>query len=648
MASIWDFFFSPDPARLIGTAVNIAIVAIGSAGLLELFRALHSLRVAQTGLDGFARQIREQDPPPDRIAVIASAVSPSSLMARRVGMLEALLARGADIDTSAFAATAVSELDREAKWTRWAASNVVLFGLGGTLIGLSQAVVSALPLLREIISVPQAGQAVLDTFQGLSTAFSTTLMGIIWAVILSASLSLFRHRQQRFLQALEEVSQIHLYPRFRTSPALAMVEAARTLSALEKAIGKELAELVGQVRMQGMALTKTVEDSIDGMVSQFRTTADGLRQSTEDSLGSVVQETKERGLALTTTVDRSVAALTAEIRESNAASLAQVTAIAESIHRLVGTPGAEAPSLAAILGQLDQGVQAIHRSSERMVQLVPSLEEAIARQVDRQSRDLHETMHAYTGKLGGSLDRQDALIGTGFDRLEKGVGGFGDLLLTQLQTHDTQLLEGVGRKLEPVGALLAQQVNHLAEMRQIAEGLVSAASGLDRRSDDIGRAMGEVRHSAGALAHQLEQVGESMDALGKALNRTASSPAQVATLIDGRAGVPPAGLSQPPLRSQPAGPAVAPVAPQAAPPPTPAPAQGGGGDGLRVPPATRQVPPPQPASSPGPTPAPISPPPAPAAQPAPPRDARSTAPSGASERSEEKKGSFWARLFGWK
>lgn len=650
MNAVLEFFFSGDPNRLIGTTVNVAILVIGAVGVIEVILANRRLTGMSQALRDLSERVARDKLDASSIATVGRSISATSLLGGRLRALEELKRRGADVDTSSFAATALSELDREARWARWASSNVVLLGLGGTLVGLSQAVVAALPLLRSLASVPDAEDAVVSVFSGLGTAFSTTLMGVSWALILGLLLGHFRSRQQHFLQILEEFSQVYIYPAFRTSAALAMVEAARTLATLEERIGKDLTEIVGQVRMQGMALTKTVEDSVSGLKSEVAATANSLRQSTEQSLSEVVRETKERGLALVSTIDRSLSALTEEVRDGNAAALVQVSSVAKSIHQLVGAPGTDAQSLAAILAQLEEAVQGVYQSTARMTQMVPALEEAIAQQVDRQTRDLHEAMHAYTSRLGSSLERQDALIGQGLDRLERGVGGFGDMLLSQLQTHDTQLIEGVGKQLEPIATLLGQQAGHLKDMRQVAEGLATAAAGLDRRGDDIRVAMGEARHSAGGLAHQLEQLGASMDALVGALKRSASQPGNLGSGF-----------------SAPLGPAVVrPATPPQATPTPPGVTTVGTGRPWESPTPTGPRQPvavdPQTGSSPV-TPKPPTPPAPPAGVPGPggaqgglpPKLVSEQPPSPSPEgvafppkKPDDKKSNFWSRLFGWK
>ena len=233
---------------------------------------------------------------------------------------------------------------------------------------------------------------------------------------------------------------MRVYPHFRTSPGTALVEAAKQLTALEQRLGGALTEIVGQVKTQGLALTKVVEDSIGDLVLDARSTGDNLRKVVTESMSQLVRETHERGVALTSTVDRSFTALTEDLRTGTVELVGRLEATQKAMHALLGEPGANTQTLAQNLSMLQTGVQSMSLAAEKMIQMAPAVEEVLARQLDRQSRDLHETMHAYTGRLGSSLEKQEALLEQGFHRLEQGMGGFGDVLLSQLQEHDKDLL----------------------------------------------------------------------------------------------------------------------------------------------------------------------------------------------------------------
>lgn len=531
---ILQFFFSSESTQLIGTVVNAVIVAIASLAGLQLLRAFSRVHGSHRALDNFAQAIRGKKTP-DEVQDAARTLPPNHLMARRVDILRELHSAGADIDAAALSGLAVAELDREIAGARWAASTAVLLGLAGTLIGLSQAVIKAMPLLRDITNSYQANQAIVDTFGGLGTAFSTTLMGILCAVPLGWAVGRFRAKQSAYIQRLEQVSLVHVVPYFRTSPALAMVEAARKLSDLEKSIAVALTEVIGQLKTQGLALTKIVEDSLSDVVTETRTTGRALQQSVHGALGEVVREVRERGIALTGTVDSSFATLTGELHAGTADLLHRMEAVSGALTRLLGDPGADARTLAENLAVLQKGTAAMALAAERMREMAPSIEEAIARQVDRQSRDLHETMHAYTGRLSGSVEQQSGIIENGFGRLEQGIGGFGDVLLGQLERHDRELLTQVGGSIDQVGEHVAQveaalrgHFLHLEELRNAVAHLSEATRQLEGRGAQDREAGMQIREATDHLTRQLGELGQRLEGLHDTLARSMKAAAVAA------------------------------------------------------------------------------------------------------------------------
>jgi hypothetical protein len=507
MSTVMQFFFSTQPLQLIGTVVNVTILAIGMGAVLELLRASWRLRNDHLALLRFKKEAHNSGHPDTES--LGRTLPEQHLLSRRLEIVRSLRAAGADIEPAALSALAVNELDGGVRWTRWANSTVVLFGLGGTLMGLSQAVIKAQPMLGDLVSGPAAVQAVMDTFSGLGTAFSTTLMGILWAVLLSVSLTSFRRSQGRYLHLLEEVSLVLVYPYFRTSPATAMVEAAQKLTTLEARLGQALTELVSQVRTQGLALTKTVEDSVSDLVDHARGSGDALRRSVEESMGQVVRETHERGLALTSTVDRSFTALTDDLRSGTIDLVSKLEETQRAMQALLGEPGADSRTLAQNLSALQAGVDAMRQAADGMLRMAPAVEEVLARQFDRQTRDLHETMHAYTGRLGAAVERQDDLVETGLARLEQGIGGFGDVLLEQLREHDREILNEVRDRTTQVGESLTG-LNLL-----VTESFTRLEQGLTRFGEGLAEQVRE--HEKGLLEDIGAQVGTLQSVLGEQL-----------------------------------------------------------------------------------------------------------------------------------
>jgi biopolymer transport protein ExbB/TolQ len=512
--NLGDFFFGV--SQPIGTIINVLILAIGVLATLSLVRSWKALRNQQSELTRFDAGLGSEISR-DSVLQGARALSRDSILLRRVDKLQELNRTGADIDASALSAIAGAELERQIGFTRWAASTSVLLGLGGTLVGLTQAVMAATPLLSNITTSADAVQAILETFAGLSTAFSTTLMGIIWAVLLGAAVSYFRRQQGVYLQHLEEISLVKLLPYFRTSASLAMVQAARSLSELEHRVSTELHAVVGEMKTQGLALTKIVEDSLEDVVGETRVSGRALVQEIEKSFTALIAEAQTRGIALVSTVDRSLEALGSELREGSSRLLDSYSATNERLLSFMGEPGADSGTIAQNLQALHSGVTALQSAAESMGRITPSIEEAIARQVDRQSRDMHETMHAYVGRLAESIERQDAVIDGGLIRLREGIPGFATAMANGLEAHAQVLAQVLESRTGTLVQASDQQAARLGELKVAVSQLAAAAESLRARDVPNASLVDAIREASAASTEELRALRGDIAGLARAI-----------------------------------------------------------------------------------------------------------------------------------
>jgi chromosome segregation ATPase len=464
MSSVFEFFFSISSNQILGSVLNLVILGLGLSATILLWRSAQEASGEQATVNDFELALSEQADAAD-IVRRSEMLAPKNILRRRIVILAKLRQVGADIEPASLSALAVSELEQKGRFARWAATNVVLLGLGGTLVGLSVAVISAQPMLSSAVQQVEATNAVIATFSGLATAFSTTLMGIIWAVILGMGIGALRRRQNDYIRQIEELSLVWIYPRFRASPAEAMVNAARSLTAIQERLDSSVNEMTTELKTRGLALMKVVEDSFSDLVRETVRSGEELRSTTASTLGTVVREMRERGVALTSTVDKSFQLLTEELRDGTKELTGQLAETQTAMMRLLGDPGADATTLAENLAILQRGATALTSSAEQLHRMTPAIEEAISRQVDRQSRDIHEVLHSYTKQFSSSVQQQATTVDENLGRLESGIAKFGDVLLGQLQEHDTALLEGAAKSSEDMRAVIANAVATFAPLK---------------------------------------------------------------------------------------------------------------------------------------------------------------------------------------
>ena len=218
----------------------------------------------------------------DEFEILVESFDEHSPVRQRINDLQYLKSKGHDLELESLAAQAAGQLDDRLGFTRWATGSVVLLGLGGTVLGLAISTNRATVIIRDssAMTLNEAIQQTIATFGGLGLAFSTTMVGVSAAIVLSALVAWRRHNQSEFLRHLEHATAVYLAPKYRTSVSQSLADAARNLTTIE-------AELRG-------TLEKVVADLVK-------------------SLGGITHEIRTHGQSLTTTVDRSFSELREEL-----------------------------------------------------------------------------------------------------------------------------------------------------------------------------------------------------------------------------------------------------------------------------------------------------------------------------------------------
>lgn len=408
LANYFDYFFSTDrPAALI---VNTIIVLIGFYSVFQLVsNGFALLKREQDGITRLRIRLRNNNSDTSLGAAPAenalretlsrdreALLSKSPLLARRIAQLEGLRCHGDDINQESLSAILVSELESQAAFARWASSAVVLLGLTGTLLGLTQAVRSAAIILgkAEGATVTQAVTAVTQTFSGVQVAFSATLMGVFWATVLGMGVTLLRQKQGTFLRALEELTTVELIPLYRTSVGLSLSQTAQNLARMEE---------------------------------QLR-----------NALVGVLQELARRGDQLLGSLEYRFDSLTARYDERSGKLLNHFEATHVAVSKLLGDQGSSAVSVTDALSSLQRGAEDVRASVEAAGSLIPGLKEAIGQQIDRQSADLTAAANSYAATLREGLDTQSAAIQKGLETFDQFIPALAETVAKGVdqQTHD--------------------------------------------------------------------------------------------------------------------------------------------------------------------------------------------------------------------
>jgi hypothetical protein len=511
LADILDYFFSP--SRPISLVVNAAIVLIAAHSLLQLWRrGFRSVRLEQRGLDevrsyltasrisGGRVEETMESPLADplkraqannalRIELerCSNGLANSPLVQGRIKNLASLQRQGDEIDHDALAAIIVSRLDGPVSVTRWAISAVVLLGLTGTLLGLTQAVRAAAVLLGNAsgATVSQAITAVTRTFDGVQVAFSTTLAGAVCAIGLGMAVAYVRRNQGRFLADFEEFTAVALIPAYRTSAGLSLAQTAQKVAALEERLRETLSRLLGELERRGDHLANTVEQRFDLLTNEF-----SVRTERLITLFSETQST---------------------------------------VGKLLGEPGAEVPALTEVLTAVQRGVTELRAAVETASTLIPALEESISRQIDQQTADINEAVHAYTGEIEKHVTKQSDAIETGMSRFDELIPELGETIArgvdqqtsdinAALHAHAGEVANRLERDREEVRRLGAVLAAFNTSVGKLCDVLDAAQSSLVVNNEQVQAGVTQIQDLRTDLKELLSDLARRLDDV------TASSP----------------------------------------------------------------------------------------------------------------------------
>lgn len=219
-------FYLGEQLSTTGWAVNGLIIALFFAGLLRLVAILLKYRKEELAVRKLLDNL-ELDP-----EYGISGVPADSFIAQRYQTLNSLNQRHAPFDHTALAATLVANESTRTSLPHFINNILILTGVFGTIASLSLALLGASDLLQ----TADNGDGMNLVIHGMSTALSTTMTAIVCYVFFGYCYLKTTDVQTRLVSAIEEVTTVHLLPRFQVqqesilSNVVALVNALREVA----------------------------------------------------------------------------------------------------------------------------------------------------------------------------------------------------------------------------------------------------------------------------------------------------------------------------------------------------------------------------------------------------------------------------------
>ena len=224
-------FLIEDP---VGYAINLTIVSLFLLGLCNVVLSLVRLGRERLVIGRARAALRNPDaqcPTQPGEAVAFLRVSRRSLVGRRIARIVRLRAAGLG-QRDVLQQLTMERLDGYGALARYIGTILTLFGLLGTVFGLSLAIFKAQEALGagyDLYALKSLTQALGGTLGGMKTAFAATLVGLVTALPLSFCNHLVRRTQSRVLTQLEDFVVCDFLPALeRVEPGAN--EAARTFA----------------------------------------------------------------------------------------------------------------------------------------------------------------------------------------------------------------------------------------------------------------------------------------------------------------------------------------------------------------------------------------------------------------------------------
>jgi hypothetical protein len=389
----------------------LAIIAVFLWGLFLLGRYLTRLPAQHKGINLVQEnynelvELKETDPDVIREELLKD-VSSNLIVAQRVEELHWIGVHGGDFDQVALSEVLASREGAKISFARFGASVLVLLGLCGAVMGLSNVVVKLGPRLKEVqqnlasksSSSGQAADArlrsntdpiqesfttLLDTMSDSLVhtrgAFYASLTGILLSVLLLIGVWWVSSRQVRFLTRLEDLTATKLIPIFKPPS-----EEARLAEAVE-------------AFKEGSAYIVNLSDQLEGRVSQVGTSL--------ENLFAIVRKFGQGAEALQANQDRVITAqnemmevvqdfvsLTSRLETSQGE-------VRQEIHSLL-------ESLSETNKNLARGMDEWQSKNENLLQLIQQSSEKSHSEVMNSREEAKEWINQTVGLIRTSIDDQ--------------------------------------------------------------------------------------------------------------------------------------------------------------------------------------------------------------------------------------------------
>ncbi|MFC1589560.1 hypothetical protein ACFL3P_04735 [Pseudomonadota bacterium] len=258
---IAQVYFS-DQITNTGLVFNTVILLLFFLGLGKLARLLMSYMFEERQVARFLKAMEAEEESPEM------KVSDKSIIARRYQMIRMLDARGVTVNHSALASTLVADESTRSSFPRFINNSMILMGVFGTIAALSIALVGA----SDLLGGEGRGGNMGTVIHGMSTALSTTMTAIFCYLFYGYFYLKFNDVQTRFFSSVEQLTTLHILPRYSRSADTLVDDVAGLVGSLEKT-----AFLMQNMQGEMLSATRELRSVIETVQQQTTPLTDDIK-----------------------------------------------------------------------------------------------------------------------------------------------------------------------------------------------------------------------------------------------------------------------------------------------------------------------------------------------------------------------------------
>ena len=306
-------------------------------------------------------------------------VKPRSIIYRRIKALLQIRDSGGQIDNDALADILTGKESRRASLANHILGILIILGLVGTLWGLITALIEVRPIVTGIEDFEELAE-ISKTLElivgGMSTAFVTTITGLLTSLGLGLFGLVFNRVQSSFRTALEEFVSTEILPRFTQTPE----------ASIDSAV-KQLAECTDMLRF-------TTNENVSAMqnaIQEFMRTSSGGYLEQQQILAFKFDETAENLLKSLAGINEYQVVITSAIdtfKDMTAQSRAEISGYQDALTQALEE---SVPRLEDESAALQAAIQAYQASQS---ELIDKLSTALQTQIQTVSERQQDTVRA--------------------------------------------------------------------------------------------------------------------------------------------------------------------------------------------------------------------------------------------------------------